>query len=400
MDAKLWSGREVQQVGPRGVRRWKATLVGKEVRTKTSAGAGAPRAAVRAHATAEAAASELVKALRKKMLDDHVFLRPEAEVGELMFAMALPGGGPADNFDVTPDGETLLVGAGRGDPKALVVRVSLRTGAIERFDVPPDRGRSQLFVHGALVERDGAAAIVGVNEVVRRLNFKTGTWRQVASVMHRGQEHVNPFCVEPQRDAAHRRILLVSGDRLEVRELATGAALLTTPIGTRTAECRRIALSPSGELAAAHVISRHLVYGHEDAAKDTTDEVQVWRVADGARIAAIPAGTGGQEPASLAVTPDDRALLLDAGRALVCVDLASLVRTRVLAESSGAVWNWTPAGELAVFDGVTLNRRSAPQFRARGAMTLEAQRGQRLRCVPGLAIVGGAGLFCVYRMKW
>lgn len=398
MDPKQWSGRAVQKAGPRGVRRWKATLVGKEVRAETTAGAGAPRVVAKAYASKEAAASELIKAVRKKMLEDHVFVRPEAEVGELMFAMALPGGGPADNFDVTSDGETLVVGAGRGDPRALVVRASLRAGTVERFDVPPDPGRSQLFIHGALVDPGGTSAIVGVNALVKSLDFGTGMWGQVASVRHGGQDHVNPFCVEPQRDAAHRRIALVHGERLEVRE--AGATVFSTRIGTRTSECRRIALSPSGALVAAHVISRHLVYGHEDAREDTTDEVVVWRVSDGANVAAVPVGAGGEQPGRLAVTPDDRAIVHDAGRSLVCVELATLRRTKVIAGLSGEVWDWTPAGELAVFDGVELHRRAAPQFRARGAVTLEPQHGQRLRCAPGLAVIGGAGLFCAYRMKW
>ena len=287
MDPTQWSGREIMHIGPKGVRRWRATLAGKKVETAAWTGAGKPRSAVKEHASREAAGVALIKALRKKMLEDFVYLRPDAGPGELVFAMALPGGGPADNFDLTPDGQVLVVGAGRGDPRALLVRASLATGEVERIDVAPDPGHSQLFIHGALVDPAGAAITYGLNDDVRRLDLGTRAWRAIASVRHRGHEHVNPFCVEPQRDADHRRILLVNGPKLEVRDLVSDAVLFAAPIGTRTAECRRIALSPSGALAAAHVISRHLVYHHDDARGDRTNEIQIWRVDDGEVIARL-----------------------------------------------------------------------------------------------------------------
>ena len=107
-----------------------------------------------------------------------------------------------------------------------------------------------------------------------------------------------------------------------------------------------------------------------------------------------------EQPEQLALTPDDRALLHDAGRVLVAVELASQATTKVLARDHGAIWAWAPSGDLAVFDGLELHRRSPPKYRARGALALEPQRGQRLRCAPGLAVIGGAGLFCAYRMEW
>lgn len=399
MDPKRWSGREVQKIGPKGARRWSARVVGKELRSAAATGAGAPRLSTRTCATAGEAQAALIKALRTKMLGDYVFLRPEAAVGELLFAMALPGGGPADNFDLSADGETLFVGAGRGDPKALVIRASLRSGEVERFAVAPDPGHGQLFIHGALVDPAGETGIFGLNAAVRSVDLKTGAWAPIASVLHRGREHVNPFCVEPQRDAAHRRLLLVNGAHLEVRALSGGKVLFKAPIGTKTAECRRIALSPSGELAAAYVVSRRIVYGHDDARGDDTNEIQVWRVGDGARVATIPIAKE-EQPEQLALTPDDRALLHDAGRVLVAVELASQATTKVLARDHGAIWAWAPSGDLAVFDGLELHRRSPPKYRARGTLALEPQRGQRLRCAPGLAVIGGAGLFCAYRMEW
>ncbi|MEZ4449005.1 MAG: hypothetical protein R3B09_05935 [Nannocystaceae bacterium] len=400
MDPKRWSGREVQKIGPKGTSRWSATLVGKEVRSVSATGTRAPRAAAKAHASAGEAGTALIKALRKKMLDDHVYLRPDAGVGELLFAMALPGGGPADNFDLSVDGETLFVGAGRGDPKAQVLRASLRGGAVERFPVAPDPPYQQLFIHGALLDSSGAAGIFGLNDVVRTLDFGTGTWGQIASVRHRGQEHVNPFCVEPQRDAAHRRLLLVNGDHLEVREWASGQVLLRAPIGTRTAECRRIALSPSGALAAAYVASRRRIYNHDDARGDTTHEVQIWRVADGVQVASVALRDDEDPPDRIALTPDDRALLHDGGRRLTAIDLATEARTPVLTDHDGAIWEWTPGGELAVFDGQALHRRAPPSFAATPDLPLEPQWPQRIRCAPGVAVIGGAGLFCAYRMNW
>ncbi len=246
MDPKAWSGREVVNVGPKGVRRWVARLKGAEVETTARTGAGKPRVAVKAYASGMAAGAELIKTLRKKMLEDFVYLRPEAGVGELFFAMALPGGGPADNFDVSADGQVLFVGAGRGDPRAQLVRASLSTGEVQRFEVVANPGDRQLFIHGALVSADGASGVYGLGAGVRAVDLASGAWRAVASVLHRGQEHVNPFCVEPQRDAAQQRVLLVDGENLEVRAWGSGARIFQVPIGTATAECRRIALSPSG----------------------------------------------------------------------------------------------------------------------------------------------------------
>ena len=399
MDPKAWSGREVVNVGPKGVRRWVARLKGAEVETTARTGAGKPRVAVKAYASGMAAGAELIKTLRKKMLEDFVYLRPEAGVGELFFAMALPGGGPADNFDVSADGQVLFVGAGRGDPRAQLVRASLSTGEVQRFEVVANPGDRQLFIHGALVSADGASGVYGLGAGVRAVDLASGAWRAVASVLHRGQEHVNPFCVEPQRDAAQQRVLLVDGENLEVRAWGSGARIFQVPIGTATAECRRIALSPSGELAAAYVVSRDIVYGHDDARRDATNEVQVWRVADGRRVATV-AIEGRAQPREIAVTPDDAAILHDGGGSLVCVALAGAKRRVVLGEGSAGVWAWTPGGELAVFDGGELSLLAKGDFAAGASWRLERQRGQRIRCAPGMAVIGGEGLFCAYRMAW
>lgn len=102
----------------------------------------------------------------------------------------------------------------------------------------------------------------------------------------------------------------------------------------------------------------------------------------------------------VAVTPDDAAILHDGGGALVCAALAGGRRREVIAQERADVWAWTPGGDLAVFDGGELAIFEGRGFTARARWRLERQRGQRIRCAPGLAVIGGEGLFCAYRMAW
>lgn len=403
MDAAHWSGREVQHISPRGTRYWKATLVGKEVHTLAREGTGKPKETSKDYPTKEKASIELLRALRKKMLEDFVYRKPleEANAGELVFAMALPGGGPADNFDVSVDGRVLFVGAGRGDPSAQVLRAEPSTGKVERFPVEADPRHPQLFIHAALLDASGEVGYFGLNDHVRSVELTTGAFQSIASVLVKGSENVNPFCVEPQRDAAHQKLLLDNGPNLEVRELSSGKILCRIPVGTSTAECRKIALSPSGRLVVAYLVSRYLVYNHQDAIRDKTNELQVWRVEDGKLISRIALNGKEDEPRELGVTPDDREVLYwGHEHQITRVDIASHKRSAIhVPHQYGIFWDFTPKGRLVVSAGNEVLFFAPLSFERAGGFVAETTLVERVVCAnEELLVIGGDGLFCVYKM--
>jgi hypothetical protein len=90
----------------------------------------------------------------------------------------------------------------------------------------------------------------------------------------------NPYVVRPTLDAARRRLVVFDeGD--VVRVLEGGRVVLEVSTASKTLECRGGGISPSGRLLALYRVSRGIVYAHQDALHDTTNEVEVWDIEQG-----------------------------------------------------------------------------------------------------------------------
>jgi WD40 repeat protein len=356
--ADFWSGRELVQWTKAGQKRWRARIEGTALVTEAISGSRKPRESRKKLGSKAAAREELDRAVRKKMLEGYAYFRGRAGAahGDRLFAMRPPGGFGSSTFDVDPEGRFVFVGAGRGDPKAWVVRVDLGAERLDQISVAPDRPGGQLFIHAAAIDADGRTGYYALNARTRELDFATGKERVAAGFGGSSASHFNTFCVKPGTDAAHRRMLvLCPKDVLEVREIPAGRTLCAVSLRSPTAECRSAALSPSGRLLAAYMASRYLVYQHEDARRDKTNEVRVFNVDDGSLIARVPMP---EQVDEVGVTPDDGAVVvsLDSNRGPCAFEVEDgKLRFAVRGEESSyghcSAWAFSPDGStLAVGD--------------------------------------------------
>jgi hypothetical protein len=407
MDDDFWSGREIVQWTPTGQKRWRARIEGTSLVTESIAGTRKPRETRKALGSKKAAREELERALRKKMIEGYAYFRSPAgaEPGERLFAMRPPGGAGSSTFDVDPGARVVFVGAGRGDPKAWVVHVDLANQRLTQMNVAPDRPGGQLFIHAAAVDEGGAKGFYALNNYTRELDFATGTERVVAGFKGHPETHFNPFCVKPGADAAHRRLLLLKPkDVLEVRELPSGKTLSEASVTSKTAECRGAALSPSGRLVAAYVVSRYLVYNHEDARGDKTNEVRVFNAEDGALIGRVPMP---EEVSDVGVTPDDGAVVvtLEYKRGPCAFDIETGKKRFALSGEERSLgqcsaWAFSPDGStLAVAgEGPEVRLLDARSLKPRGTLPIGYRRVGRLAFAAGgtQLFVGGGGLLEAY----
>lgn len=406
MNEDWWSGRTLQRTTPRATQFYRATRAGESVTVEAWTAGKPPRTTTRAHADAHAAKREMFRAVRKKMLEAYVLLDPSAAPGSPVFACALPGGGPADNFDLSPDNTTLFIGAGRGDPTGRVLRADLTTGAVHSFAITPDvRGNRQLFVHGAVVHPSGLSGLFGLNSAVRSVDLTTGAQTDIAAALGPdGVQTINPHCVELERDARHTRVLLVDSAHLEVRDLETGATLQTIPLAEEHGECRKTAMSPSGAFALAYHCDPDVAYDHDFASGPVRHRILVYRAHDGAEAHRIPLRTRAVRTMSL--SPDDTTLVLvtDYTESLTCIDLATQkVHTFTPDPDAGSgksSISWTPSGLLTLHhrdrcDCYDIHTGALVKTLSHAPFELIEQR-HRLSPDGTRLIVGGDGTFIVF----
>jgi hypothetical protein len=244
------------------------------------------------------------KTLSPKLLQGYTHVRPldEVEDGAVFFAARPPGAGSGEAFDVDPSGRVAFLASGRGDPRASVAWVDLRTGVTTARPMNASK-YTQLYAHGAFVSADGRRGFYALNDLVYEQVADTGAERELSSI--RG-EPMNSHCVQPDIDQARGRLLVADKkSTLCVLDLASMKDLCRVTVGTAVAECRAIGLSPSGKLFAAYVTSS---LARDESARNDTNEVLVFRADDGKPVAKVPV-TG--DVRRLSVAWDDAGLWVD-----------------------------------------------------------------------------------------
>lgn len=267
------------------------TLDGPTVSRATWTGDGKPRQSSRdIEGSPDDAHDAYVKEVRKKMNEGFVFSRPQADaaVDQLVLECLALNRCASDVFDLRPDGAELAVGTtlkqGYG---AEIHLIDVATGERRLVHAEPV-GPDQTFVHAVRYDADGTALVYALNGQTRRLDLSTGATCLLASYKQWKSASFNPFCVKPAWDAARRRLLVFdAGDTVRVLD-ADGSLLLDVCTKADTRECRAGSLSPSGRLLALYRPSRGIVYGHQDALHDTTNEIEVWDVSARSLIARTP----------------------------------------------------------------------------------------------------------------
>ncbi|GLW28261.1 WD40 repeat domain-containing protein [Actinoplanes regularis] len=221
--------------------------------------------------------------------------------GETVLEMLVPNRCPADVFDISPDGGSLVVGTMlAGAYGAEIHLVDIATGRRRLVHSEPPEpgpaplGKGQTFLHTVLFHPDGEQIVYLLNGETRLLDPLSGRQRRLAAYREGKDAAFNPFCVHPAWNRNRTRLLVFDAGTM-VRVLdADGSPLWEVCTADPVTQCRAGALSPSGQLVALHRASRGVIYRHEDALHDVTNEIEVWDITAGRPIARIPAPVAGR----------------------------------------------------------------------------------------------------------
>lgn len=284
------------------------TLTGSHLERSTWAGEGKPRVTFRdLPGQAWEVRLEYLKEVRKKMGEGFAFVRDAAAAapGELLLECRVPNRCTSRAFDLRPDGAELAVGTSLKDGYGAEIHlIDVATGVRRLVHteeaLAADGRRSQTIPHAVLYDASGTALAYALNGETRRLDLRTGETHVLGAYRQWQTSHFNPYCVQPAWDGERRRLLLFDADDM-VRVLdADGNRVFEVHTKRDTTECRAGALSASGRLLALYRPSRGIVYAHEDARHDTTNEVEIWDVDKGTLRTRV------QVPAQLAARTLDK----------------------------------------------------------------------------------------------
>lgn len=369
--------KELILAGAKARRRFRARLEGATLVQTSWVEGGAPKEAKKAFDDEATASIEYGKALRKKMRDGYTFLAEgSVPFGGVVHESFAGGGGGGPVLDLSPDGRQAMTAsispAANFGCKLHLIDVA--TG-VRRVVWEEPAGATQNFLHAVLFRRDNAGVYYVHRNTTCHLDLATGERRQLADCSSHAPDDgervygFNPFVVRPQFDRERCR-LLVFAEHGAARVVDTGdgeRVLLEVRVNSQTVECRAAALSASGARLALYVASRYVIYSHDDARGDTTNEIQIWDIDRGARLATLPIDE--HLRASLHFSPDDRTLLVTntrgcQARAIDLSDGQASFDVGALAELAA----FSPDGRLfaaggrsELYDAVTRERVPAPE---------------------------------------
>lgn len=300
---------------------------------------GRDPSALRSKSTRGNAAKAHDERLRKQLSAGFCFVRPldEAAPGQVVFAMHVGDGSNSELLDLAPDGRTLAVATMLGNAMgAHLYLVDIVTGRRTRLHTDePGEPHGQTFVHRVMFGPGGEHLYYQLNGQLRRIATAGGEPELVADIeggSRRGKEPLfNPHVSQPQLDAKRERLLCFDHQGVAVRSTAggggrkgkAGAVLFRLKVRKGKTEYRWAAISPSGRLLALVHQSRHVVYGHEDARGDRTNQIEVWSVDEGKLVATIPLPGTDENVRRVSISPDDAQVLLGTYRDLTAFAIAT-----------------------------------------------------------------------------
>lgn len=272
----------------------------------------------------------------------------EVRRGDPVCALHVGDGANAGCIDLSPDGRTLAVATIlEGARGANLHLIDIVTGRRRRLHAEtPGDGHPQTFIHRVAFGPDGRTLYYQLNTELRAIAVEGGAPRVLATMK---EPPINPHVSRFEFDRARERLLYFDGPRVCVRRTDRKQPLLKIAGPKAPCEYREAAISPSGKLVAVVHQSRGVIYDHDDAKHDRTDEIQIWSVDRSKQISSLP--RGGSMLRGIAFSADDNTLLVGDYSKVVARDVRTGARVwqRKVRE-----WAYAPDGaQLAVAERST-----------------------------------------------
>ncbi len=325
------------------VEHWFIDHTGKTVTTWTGTDLTRLRTTTKTHKDAHTAAVKHDDQLRKQLYAGFVLGAPvDAKRGDPVCALHVGDGSSAACIDLSPDGRTLAVGTILAEAKgANLYLIDIETGRRRLLHAEKiDREHPQTFIHQVAFGQDGDDLYYQLDRELRVIPVAGGAPTVLASMK---EPPLNPHVSQFELDRTRERLLYFDGAKVIVRHTG-GKQILKIPGPKSTSEYREAALSPSGKLLALVHRSRAVIYGHEDAKRDKTDEIQIWSVDRGKLLASLPHGE--ETLRRLSFCPDDKTLIIGTYQDIVAHDIKTGARVW---QRKAREWAHSPDGSrLAV----------------------------------------------------
>ncbi len=293
----------------KGTRFWSIALEGANVHTGSGSKEQKLKMRTKACADHAAALKHYHKTRVKKLREGFMLQRPweAVKTGEVVTRVALPHAQMHDYFDAHPQKAQLLVASEQRpmNHEAWLHLVDLEAHTVTEIHHQKG-GRLQTFAHRAQFV-GSEHALFAVNGRTWGIGLAGPTVEVAADYREGGRAHFNPHCVWPSRSAdASRSLLFDDGDVLRVIDGAMNS-VFEVSVTSDVVECRAASITHSGRHVVGYFASRSIVYNHEDAASDRTQELRIWNVESKELTHRIPIGFA---VTNVGLTPNDEEVIV------------------------------------------------------------------------------------------
>jgi len=220
--------------------------------------------------------------VKRKMADG--FIRKNTngspKPGELLLHMRAPNNSGSEVLDIHPNGKMLAIGSNIGSYRGAEIHLlDLESNAMTLlYAVKPPNDIVQIPLHTVHFNAAGDKILFQLDTEVKMLDIATQTVTDFA-VYRPGDDGPNPHAAAAMFDARRERYMYFDAGHVMICDKVFKPIFkLALNYGKNKVESRLSCISPSGKYLALYQVSRFILYGHDEAASDKTNQIDIWDI--------------------------------------------------------------------------------------------------------------------------
>lgn len=264
----------------------------------------------------EEATNHAKRMLKEKYDSGFVYIQDwdKAAFGSTIFKATVPDNSISNIFDLHPFESIIVFAAIRKFANGTTIySLDLMTGKQTPILVIPHKledGTKRLtHIHSLHFSASGDDIYYTLNAQTYKLNIKEPVPQLIADCPEKmDHTNFNPFYLRPSQSSDRQRLVIIDNPGVAKVLGVDDRELFEKRFTSKTSECRYMALSPSGKYVAFLMMSRYIIYGHDRASNDETNEVEIWNVDTRTHHKTL---TFKEKLEKIAFSPDDTQLLVN-----------------------------------------------------------------------------------------
>jgi len=222
-------------------------------------------------------------AVSTKMADGYIYKNTNItpKPGELLLHMRAPNRSISRLLDIHPKGKILAIGSIIGEYRGAEIHLLDKESGVLTLVYSVKPPNKQVALHTVHFNAAGDKIFFQLDTEVTILDIATKKLKSFAGYGRNAYrvDGPNPHVAAAMFDARRERYMYFVSGHVKICDRSMKPIFkLKLNYGENTVESKLSCISPSGKYLAVYQVSRFIVYGHDEAASDKTNQIDIWDI--------------------------------------------------------------------------------------------------------------------------